>query len=186
MFCYSPIRIPWLRRSTLPFAFMVALSTCIPGRAQDAPAPKPAANPDPDVLVLSNGDTLHGKFVSEIAGKVTFHCDPLGDVSLGWDKIKELRTSQKFAVLDDKVKLRGKKQALQIPAGTLEVANQTLTVHPENAEAQPPIPVKDAQFIMDSAALDCRHSRAWRAICPLCSRPRSGTSEPLSDVLVLP
>ena len=51
--------------------------------------------------MLSNGDTLHGKFVSEIAGKVTFHSDPLGDVSLGWDKIKELHTSQKFAVLDD-------------------------------------------------------------------------------------
>jgi hypothetical protein len=111
------------------------------------------------VLVLSNGDTLHGKFVNEIAGKVTFHCDPLGDVSLGWDKIKELHTGQKFAILNDKVKLRGKKQALQIPAGTLEVANQTLTVHPENAEAPPPIPVKDAQFIMDPAALDKQINR---------------------------
>ncbi len=69
--------------------------------AQGTPAPKPDANSEPDVLVLSNGDTLHGKFVSEIAGKVTFHSDPLGDVSLGWDKIKELHTSQKFAVLSE-------------------------------------------------------------------------------------
>lgn len=113
---------------------------------------KPAA--DPDVLVLSNGDTLHGKFVSEIAGKITFHCDPLGDVSLGWDKIKELHTSQKFAVLNDTVKVRGKKAARKIPVGTLEVANQSLTLRPENAEAEAPIPVKNAQYIMDAAALD--------------------------------
>jgi len=42
--------------------------------AADAPAP--------DTLVLSNGDTLHGKLVEEAGGTVTFHCDPLGDVKL--------------------------------------------------------------------------------------------------------
>ena len=48
------------------------------------------ALPLPDTLVLSNGDTLHGKLVEEAGGTVTFHCDPLGDVKLTWDKIKEL------------------------------------------------------------------------------------------------
>jgi hypothetical protein len=131
-----------------------ALGTSICCSAQTKTATKPAANPEPDVLVLSNGDTLHGKLISEMAGKVTFHSDPLGDVSLGWDKIKELHTSQKFAVLDDKVKVRGKKEARQIPTGTLEVANQAVTVHPENAAAEAPIPVKSAQYIMDPAELD--------------------------------
>ncbi|MGC1460867.1 MAG: DUF481 domain-containing protein [Terracidiphilus sp.] len=131
-----------------------ALCTSVCCSAQTNSTPKPAANPEPDVLVLSNGDTLHGKFVSEMAGKVTFHSDPLGDVSLGWDKIKELHTSQKFAVINDKVKVRGKKEARQIPTGTLEVANQAVTVHPENAAAGAPIPVKSAQYIMDPAELD--------------------------------
>ena len=112
------------------------------------------ADPSPDVLVLANGDTLHGKFVSAVAGKVTFHSDPLGDISLGWDKIKELHTSQKLAVLDKTVKLRGKKNMPQIPEGTVDVAGQVVTVHPANAAAPAPIPVADAQYVMDAAALE--------------------------------
>ena len=62
-------------------------------------ASRPRPTPAPDVLVLSNGDTLHGKFVSETAGKVTFHSDPLGDVVVSWDKVKELHVAEKFGVL---------------------------------------------------------------------------------------
>ena len=125
-----------------------------PALAQDHPAAKPAPDPEPDVLVLSNGDTLHGKFVSEIAGKVTFHSDPLGDVSLGWDKIKELHTGQKFAVLENTANVRSKKAARQIPVGTLEVANGTVTVHADSTAAAAPVPVKNANYIMDTAELD--------------------------------
>ncbi len=147
MFLNSPLHLSFphqrLRLSAIAAALCAGISCC----AQGNPAPKPAVNPEPDVLVLSNGDTLHGKFVNEIAGKVTFHSDALGDISLGWDKIKELRTSQKFAVLTDQVKVRSKKSARQIPVGTFEVANQAVTVHPDNATAEPPIPVKTAQYI---------------------------------------
>ena len=113
---------------------------------------KPPA-PDPDVLVLSNGDTLHGKLVSETAGKVTFHTDSLGDISLGWDKIKEMHVNEKFGVLSSTAHARGK-NSVQIPQGTIDVANQAVTVHPANAPEVAPIPAKDAQFIMDSAELD--------------------------------
>ena len=143
------VRIAMLHRSTR----LMLVSVLGAGMACAAQG-KPGANPAPDVLVLSNGDALHGKFVSEEAGKVTFHSDPLGDISLGWDKIKELRTSGKFAVFDDKTKPLGKKAAKQLAVGTLEVMNQTLTVHKENAAAETPIPVKDAQFVMDQSSLD--------------------------------
>jgi hypothetical protein len=116
---------------------------------------KPAApNPAPDVLILSNGDTLHGKFVSETGGKVTFHSDPLGDVNLSWDKIKELHVAGKFGVINQPIATRGKKGVVQFPVGTFDVADQKLTVHPENAPAPASIPVAKAQFIMDSATLD--------------------------------
>ncbi len=146
----SPFRTSFLHRNIHFVMLLAALGVSIPSAAQS----NPAANPAPDVLVLSNGDTLHGKFVSEVAGKVTFHSDSLGDISLGWDKIKNLQTSQNFAVLNDQVKLRGKKAAARIPAGTLEVANQAVTVHPANAAAEEPIPVKNAQYIIDEATLD--------------------------------
>ena len=141
---FAPYRLLCLLTLTITLG---AGSSCI---AQTAPAPNPAT----DVLVLSNGDTLHGNFVSEIDGNVTFHCDPLGDITLGWDKIKELHTNQKFAALDDKTGIRSKKAARQLPVGTLEVATSTLTLHPENAAAEPSIPVKSVQFIMDQAELD--------------------------------
>src|ERR1017187_10908771 len=66
----------------------IALTGHLTSYAQSAPAA-------PDVLVLSDGDTLHGKFVNEIGGKVTFPTDSLGDVSLTWDKIKELHSTDR-------------------------------------------------------------------------------------------
>ena len=138
------------RRAIGPLLLVIAVSAALRCMAQTKPAPNPA----PDVLVLSNGDTLHGKFVNEVAGKVTFHSDPLGDVSLGWDKIKELHTTQKFAVLDKNVKLGGRKSAGLIPVGTVEVENQAVTLHPENAPAAATIPAKDALYILDAATLD--------------------------------
>jgi Protein of unknown function, DUF481 len=111
---------------------------------------KPAT--DPDVLVLSNGDTLHGRLVNVIGGKVTFHSDPLGDVSISWDKIKELHSAQKFAVLDKTVKLRSKEQENQIPTGPVDVAGDTLTVHSEAAPA--PMPVKNVEHVVDGPTLN--------------------------------
>jgi hypothetical protein len=129
-------------------AALLCLQTC-PWRlaAQAAGAP-------PDILVLSNGDTLHGKFVNVINGKVTFHSDPLGDVTLDWDKIKELHTSGSFAVVDKNVKIHGKKSAASLPTGAVEVTNKSLSLRTENAASSAPIPVADAEFIMDKATLD--------------------------------
>jgi hypothetical protein len=112
------------------------------------------AKPDPDVLVLSNGDTLHGTFVSSTGGKVNFHSGPLGDISIDWKNVKELHTVGKFAVLDKTVKLRGKKNVQQIPIGNLDVAEKSVTVHTEAAPAPAPIKVENAQYIIDEPTLD--------------------------------
>ena len=116
--------------------------------AQDKP------KTEPDVIVLSNGDTLHGTLVSSAGGKVNFHSEPLGDIAIDWDKVKELHTEGKFAVLDKTVKLRGKKNMKQVPIGTLEVADKKLTVRTEGAPSPAPIPVEDAQYIVDQPTLD--------------------------------
>ena len=112
-----------------------------------------AQDAGPDVLVLSNGDTLHGKFVSEIGGKVMFHSDPLGDVTLEWSKIKELHTAGSFAVIDKNMRIRGKKSFRSIPTGTIEMTNQSLTLHTESAHPRR-FPVANTAFIMDKATLD--------------------------------
>ena len=135
-------------RTMIPVAALTLAGICA---AQDKPA---APNPAPDELVLANGDTLHGKLVSEISGKVTFHSEVLGDVVLGWDKIKEMHVSGNFAVLDQSVKTRGKHRNRQFPAGTLDVQNQQVTVHDANGAAPLVIPENSALYIMDDAELD--------------------------------
>lgn len=149
---FSPSHTPPPSAFLRHLALMAALAAGLACAAQSKPAPKPA--PEPDVLVLSNGDVLHGRFVSAISGTVTFHTDSLGDVSLGWDKIKELHTAQKFAVLDSSVKSRGKNAARQLPVGTIEMANQTVTPHTGDGTPVAAIPVKNTQFIMEAATLD--------------------------------
>jgi hypothetical protein len=135
-----------LRRRSIAL-FLAAFGAALPALNQAMPAAS-------DELVLSNGDTLHGKLVSSIGGKVTFHSDPLGDVTLTWDKIKELRTKEKFAVIDSQSKLRTKKNLAQIPVGAIEAGNGVLTVHAEGASMGAPIPLKNAQFVVDQATLE--------------------------------
>ncbi|MGA8111821.1 MAG: DUF481 domain-containing protein, partial [Acidobacteriaceae bacterium] len=108
----------------------------------------------PDVLVLSDGDTLHGTFVQETAGTVTFHTDSLGDVKVAWDKIKSLQVAGDFAVLSSTNKLRGKHAAASIPAGPLEATSTEVNVHPANQPAPAPVPTKNAQVIVSKTDLD--------------------------------
>ncbi len=108
---------------------------------------------EPDVLVLSNGDTLHGKLVQEVGGAVTFHNDALGDITLSWDKIQSLQTAQDFAVLTPAMK-KTRRAALNMPKGRVDVAKGLVTVHPEKGTTIASIPVKDAQVIVESAVLD--------------------------------
>lgn len=114
--------------------------------AQKPPAP-------PDVLVLSDGDTLHGKLVNEVSGKITFHTESLGDVTVTFDKIKELHAGGNLAVLDKTVKRGRKKGEDQIPSGSIDVEAGAVTVHGAHAPAAP-IPVKNAEYIVDAPVLD--------------------------------
>lgn len=115
---------------------------------------KPAADNAPDLLVMSNGDTLHGKFIDAIAGKVTFHSDAAGDITLPWSKIQELRTTGSFAVLSSNSGLKTRKEQGAIPAGTLVMENQTLTVRPNGGGTLAPIPVGKAQYVVPAATLE--------------------------------
>jgi hypothetical protein len=128
--------------------FALVLSAALTCAAQAKPAP------DPDVLVLKNGDTLHGKLVSSVGGKVNFHTDSLGDISVKWEDVKELHTAGNFAVLDSTVKLRSKKHVPQIPVGKIDFNDQSVTVHPESGPAPSPIASKNAEYIMDQATLN--------------------------------
>lgn len=140
-----------LYRKLEQFAALCSLSLMISGaawpRAAAAQA-KPSAEPPLDVMVLSNGDTLHGRFVRAMDGKVTFHSDPLGDVTVSWDKIRSLQAHEHFAVVNKNVQLPGRGTTKDIPVGELVMEDGAVTVENDQAQPEARIAVKDTAFIL--------------------------------------
>jgi hypothetical protein len=122
------------------FSLLLSL-TAVPGFAADAP--------NPDVLVFNNGDQLTGKLLSSAGGKVTFHSDMAGDVSVEWAKIKEIRSAQKFAILEKGVKPSRKSPDSLVPQGTISLADQKLEVTPASGTPSAPIPVANIDFVVE-------------------------------------
>jgi hypothetical protein len=131
---------------------IASIGTCF-AAGTDAAAAKDDKKAPPDVVVFTNGDQLSGTFIREVAGTVTFHSDIVGDINVDWDKIKELRTQSKLAILDKSVTPQRGKLPSNVPQGTISVADNMITVHPDNGVLIEPIPVKSAQYIVDQATL---------------------------------
>lgn len=140
---------------------MLCMSICglVLCSACTAQSQTPADNNAPDVLVLNDGDTLHGKLVDAIAGKVTFETEDTGDITLPWNKIKELRTSEHFAVLSNNSGLKTRRQQGAIPAGTLVMQNQQITVYPSGGPALAAMPVTRAQYVIAADQLEKEATR---------------------------
>jgi hypothetical protein len=134
-------------------AVVLLLAAATPfAMAQQKPAPE---KPTPDTITFTNGDHLTGKLTRETAGSVTFHSDIAGDLTVTWDKIEELHSSQTFAVLEKGVIPSRKAGESQIPIGTLSVEAgqiqlESTTTHTDIA----PIPVANAAYIIDKPTLD--------------------------------
>src|ERR1700689_4721426 len=94
--------------------------------AQNKPAPKP----EPDTVVLTDGESLIGHFVRSTGDTVTFKSDVLGELSIPWSKIKELHSAQRFAVVEKNIKLSRRSDVSKVPQGSISMADQTLAVAP--------------------------------------------------------
>lgn len=112
----------FLARLRLVFTFLLACTAA----AYAAPK-KPAKSPD--TIVLTNGDTLHGTFIRSNNGTVVFTSGPLGVLKIKWSSIKELHTTEPYAVLE-KSATAHLIDSGQIPRGLLNVSGQMLTVQP--------------------------------------------------------
>lgn len=138
--------LPQSRRLTpLAWGIAVLVIVCVPpSRAQSAPATKPA----PDVIVFTNGDQLTGKFLRAVNGTVTFHSDIAGDISVTWDKIKSLHTSQKFAVIQQGQVITRKTPDTAVAQGAVAIEDQKVQVTGAGG-AEKAIPAKSAQYVID-------------------------------------
>jgi hypothetical protein len=150
-----------LRRTlhVLPaLAFCMALACAGQDKPADKAPAKPAANAAPDVLVLADGDTLHGKLVNVVDGTVKFHTADLGDLSVKWSSVKELHTGEAFGVFTKSVRVRGRKDAGRIPLGRIDVENQSVIIRAQHgatpASTLASIPEANASYVVDEDTLD--------------------------------
>jgi hypothetical protein len=157
---HSPISslFRWIRsqRSLVLAAVLPAAVFCSQALSQAAGTePKPA--PTEDVLVLANGDQLTGKLLGEVNGTVTFHSDMAGDLSFTWDKIKSLRTTQKFAVIEQGQHISRKTPDSNVAQGTITLQDDTVQIGGKE------IAEKNAQYLVDQESYikQVRGSHGW-------------------------
>ena len=140
------LRLSLPLRLALPAA--LSLACALPLQAQTAAAAAP------DVIYFTNGDQLTGKLSNEVNGKVTFHSDIAGDVTVTWDKIKSIKTSQQFAVVQQGQHVTRKTAKAEIVQGNVEVQDDQVKITPAGGGAGKDVPVKDTQFMVDQATYD--------------------------------
>ena len=125
--------------------FAAAASLLTLSLAAHAQAPAAA----PDVIVFTNGDQLTGKLLREVGGTVTFHSDMAGDITVPWEKVKTIQSSQQFAVIQQGQHIN-RKQASDVPQGTVKVEDSQVKVTPAASGTEKDIPVKDAAYMIDT------------------------------------
>src|SRR5580658_1481614 len=106
-----------------------------------------------DVMVFADGERLAGKFVRSNGASATFKSDAIGEITVDWSKVKELQSSQAFAVIPKNVQLKRNADTSKIPEGTIAVADQKITVTPAAGPPQT-IAVADADHVIDKAGFE--------------------------------
>jgi Protein of unknown function, DUF481 len=107
----------------------------------------------PDVIIFKNGDQLSGKFVQAIGDSISFHSDIVGDVTIKWSNVREVRTAQKLAVVEKNTQFKHHQIPPSVPIGNLSVTDDHIAVSGTSATIAP-IPIKSAQYVLDETTLN--------------------------------
>jgi hypothetical protein len=129
----------------------LALVAAIPGHAAPAPTAKGAP---PDVIVFANGDHLTGKFLRSIGGNAVFHSDIAGDITVSWDKVKEIHSASKFVVLQKGFQSTRKGLPTHLPEGSLTVENKQIELTPTEGTPAETIPLASVAYVIDQPTFD--------------------------------
>ena len=131
------------------YSALLAVSSLVVVASAVAQTPKP----DPDVLILVDGEKLIGHLESANNTSIKFKSDLAGEVTVDWSKIQELHTADQFAVLRKNQILGKHPTGASVPQGTLAVTSQNIQVTPAN---QPPatVPVSDTGNVVTQASFE--------------------------------
>ncbi len=149
---HFPEQRPLRRLGPLAGSLLVLALSISPALAQDGSTQKPAATPAPtptDTLTFTNGDTLTGDLEQADADGVTFKSPVAGELTIKWDKIKEVKSDKQFAVLAKNQKLKRKTAAGVVPQGTLSIADSNVQVNTSSGART--VPVKQTDAVVPAA-----------------------------------
>jgi hypothetical protein len=155
----------------LTFCLAALLGSALAVAQTPAPPAKPAP-PTPDVLVFTNGDQLTGKLERAVGGNVIFASDMAGELTVSFDKVKEIRSGSnpaQFALLKKGTPV---KKLTPAPEGTVTVADGKVFVHPDmpaanssSSSVAAAVPTKEVDYLVDKAEFDRQiaHKQGFRA-----------------------
>ena len=118
------------------------------------PAAAALAKALPDVIVFNNGDQLSGKFLRSVGGNAVFHSDIAGDITVSWDKVKEIHSSSKFVVLTKGFESKRNALPAHLPSGSLTVENKEIVLTPADSVPSAPIPLAQVDYVIDQPTFD--------------------------------
>ncbi len=149
---------PWpskfLRRLVTASAILLSsLPVFVTGQAPGVTA-NDARAASPDVIVFANGDQLTGKFLRSVEGKAVFHSDIAGDVTVSWDKVKEIRSASKFVVLQKGFQIKRNALPAHLPAGSLTVEKNEIQLTASDGVRAQPIPLSSVDYVIDQPTFD--------------------------------
>ncbi len=147
-----------MRRLT---SLLAAALLCLTASIHAQEKPSADAKPTPDVLIFTNGDQLTGALVSAAGGNVVFKSDMAGQVTVGFDKIKELRSGTKaaqFALLQKGVKVTKGTPApegtVSVDGGNVLVATDKPAANADSSSAPATVAAKDVDLLVPKAEFD--------------------------------
>lgn len=120
-------------------------------RAQQNPQ---ASTPGPDTLIFVDGEKLIGHLLRSTGNSVMFHSDMAGDITVDWSKIKELRSNQKFAVVEKGVKLRTNESDAKIPQGAVVLENGNLQIQTAAGATPLVLPLSQTADVIDEQTFE--------------------------------
>jgi hypothetical protein len=103
-----------------------------------------------DVVIFTNGDQLSGVLLRQVGDSVVFRSEMAGEITIPLTRIKDLRTSGKFAVLRKGVPIEASRRVMP---ERVEITPSGLTL-PDRGLPDPVVPLTSVAYIVDAATFE--------------------------------
>ena len=112
-----------------------------------------AGKPTPDLLVFVNGEQLTGTLEKADGKTITFKSAMAGEITVAWTNVKELHSSQTFALLKPKMKLTRKDAVASVQEGAVsaQAEGKTVAVSITSPSSTQTVPVGDLDRLIPTA-----------------------------------